>query len=151
MLNNLKSLQSGNLEEVNNQMLYPLLRWLSGDVNNLQHCSLVNKYFFFIPQDMSKSLLYLGLVPTPPFLKYPKSKLEENEKLQILKPYIKKMYGWGEREFSTNAKFILDDIEAVIIDVIRYGGLNDKELKILGIKKEKIEKLEPKADLGKWL
>jgi len=151
MLDQLKALQEGRLEDVSNSMLYPLLRWISADVNNLFHCELVNQYLFSVPQDMSKSLLYYGLKPLPSFLKYPKARIEEDERIKVIKPYIKRYFGWGDREFKVNLPFIVENLQEVINWVVRYGGLENDELEVLGIKKEKIKvKVEKQKAISKW-
>lgn len=134
MINNLRALQEGKLDEVENGMLYPLLRWCSGSEANLPHCSLVNKYLFFIPSEISKGFLSLGLKYRG-MLKYPKSKIEEDEKYRIVKDYVKSIYGWSEMECRKNKRIIeiLLNSSSFINELCRLCGFDASERKMFGL------------------
>lgn len=136
MLNSFKALKSGNLDQVNDNMLYPLLRWSSGSIQDLPWCAKVNQVFFFIPKEMQKSLLYIGLRDKNPFMKYPKGAKEKEDKtFELKKVLAKKYYSWSEQEFQRNLS-VLDKINW--LEVANALGCETKEYKILGLKEPKV-------------
>lgn len=150
MLNNIKMLRAGKLDQVDNKMLYPILRWLSGSQIELEWISEVNKLFFWTPSEIAKGLIYIGLRDQNQFIKYPKGSKEATDKVfELKKSLLMHYYGWSEAEFSKNIN-ILEFIDWKVIAIDLACG--DKELKLLGIPvvKEKIKveaevKMKPKG------
>lgn len=135
MMNNFKALKSGNLENVNPSMLFPLLRWCSGSVVDLKWCNEVNKNFFNIPPEIQKGLIHIGLKDKNPYMKYPKStKLEENKIFELKKLLSMKYYFWSEQEFNRNIQN-LDYINWA--EILKALGCDSKDYKTLGIEEVK--------------
>ena len=149
MLNNIKLLRAGNLNSVDNKMLYPILRWLSGSVTELQWIAKVNETFFCIPSDIAKGYIYIGLRDKNQFIKYPKGIKESTDKVfELKKSLLIHYYGWSENEFNKNINIIeFVDWKKVATDL----ACTNKELKLLGIQvkaeviKQKIEQCKPKG------
>ena len=135
MLNNFRFLKTGKLDLVNDSMLYPILRWCSGSKQDLIWCETVNKYFFYLPNNIKKTMLYVGLTDQNPYIKYPKSAKQKNDKSYNLKcDLAKKYFGWSNQELSRNITN-LDRIDWY--DVLLALGCESKDYKILGIKEDK--------------
>ena len=156
MFNSLLALKSHKLYKVKKNMNWPLMRWSSGEEPNLHHCAEVNRYFYYLPQDISLAYLSFGLIQCK-VGKYPKAKQLENKKLLILKPYIKQLLRYGENEFTTMLPTIMALMEnpAFVMDLDRSASIDIKDLKKLGIKTakikhEKVEKLKEEAAHGFW-
>lgn len=150
MLNAFRCLKMGDLNKVNSSMLYPLLRWASGSKQDLAWCSKVNKYFFFVPSDVAKGFLSIGLRDKNPYVKYPKAQKEETNKIYDLKKSLAmQYYFWSSQEFERN-KSIIDLIDWN--EIATALGCDKKERKLLGLseikynKKPKVvEKKKPKT------
>jgi len=140
MFNAFKNIQNGKPEEVPNQMLYPLNIWFSSNLNNIKLCNFINKHFFYTQPEILKGLLSLGLNNRHGFMKYPKAaKKDIDKKIEIIKPYVMKIYGWSSRVFEMQKHFINDK---VILELSKLVGFNKKECKTLEIefKEFKVEK-----------
>jgi len=125
----------GKLNLVNDNMLYPILRWCSGSKKDLIWCQTVNKYFFYLPNNIKKTMLYMGLTDQNPYIKYPKSIKQKDDKSYNLKCELAKTYfGWSSQELSRNINN-LDRIDWR--DVLLALGCESKDYKILGIKEDK--------------
>ena len=135
MLEAFKNLKSGQLSKVDNNKLFPLLRWNSGSVKDLPWCNIVNKYMFFVDREIIKGLLYIGLRDKNPYIKYPKSVKEKDDKVfELKKTLAKKYYSWSEQEFNRNISNLpyIDWLEVLIA-----LGSEPKEYKMLGLKFDK--------------
>jgi len=138
MLDSFRALKSGNLDKVNSSMLFPLLRWASGSQTDLVWCQEVNKRLFFIPNDIAKGLLYLGLRDKNPYIKYPKAQKEPDDKVADLKKRLAmQYYAWSNQEFDRNRDIIgllnWDEIALAL-------GCDKKERKLLDLNEIKIPK-----------
>lgn len=132
MFNNWKLLCSGNLNEVNPSMAFPLMRWMSGKETNLEQCAKIDEIFFKVPPSIIISLLYTNCKGG--FFKYPKAVKEvESDKEEIIRKYLKQIYGWSNFEYNKNKKTLM-------LLNINWGefinqkiGLDKKEAKLLGV------------------
>lgn len=149
MLNSFKNLRTGNLDACKNDHLYPILRWCSGSIIDLHFCQEINSCFFWLPDDLKKSYMYLGLRDNSPFIKYPKGTKEKTDKKEELKRELAlRWLGWSEQELDRTP----GTLERLDFDEIATGiGLENSQRKLLGlpivtvskIKKQK-EKAKPK-------
>ncbi len=131
MLNAFRFLKTGDLDRVNTNMLYPLLRWCSGSKIDITWCNEVNKYFFSIPNDVAKGLLHIGLKDKNTYIKYPKAQKEVTDKVFDLKKSLAmQYYFWSSQEFDRN-RSILDllDWNEIALSL----GCDKKERKLLGL------------------
>jgi len=136
MLESFKNLKAGNLSKVDNNKIFPLLRWCSGSKIDLEWCNIVNRYMFSVDPDILKGLLYLGLKDKNPYIKYPKgSKIKEDKCFELKKTLAKKYYSWSEQEFNRNVSNLpyIDWLE-----VANALGCETKDYKILGLKEPKV-------------
>jgi hypothetical protein len=131
MLNSFKALRMGDLDSVDPKMLYPLLRWCSGSQIDLPWCAEVNKTFFWLPPEVAKGYISIGLRDGTPYIKYPKATKKDDDKTFDLKKVLcKRYFGWSEQEFWRNAS-VIDHVDfSVVADAL---GVEDKERKLLGI------------------
>ena len=131
MLNSFKSLKSGNLEGCKNEHLFPILRWCSGSKKDLHSIAKVNRVWFGLDAEVQKSLLYSVLTDRNPFIKYPKAKKEEKDKvLDLKKELFRKWIGWSIQELD-RAVCCLNWVDfQVIADDL---GIDNKERKVLGL------------------
>ena len=142
MLNALKCLKTGNVEDVNNSMLYPLLRWGSGNRNTLHLVQKVNGLFFWVPQELSKLMLSDVAGRFPPFMRYPKPAKFSDKKYDVLAEVLKRKYGWSKRELLEQRAIIislLGDSE-YLRRLANESGMEDKELRKLGLKTTRVAK-----------
>lgn len=143
LLDQLKLFRSGKLSEIDDSVMYPLLRWISGDKRELEWCSRVNEHFFFIPHDMKKTLLYIGVENKNKFIKYPKgTKAPKSAKTDLKKKLIKEYYRWSEQEFNRNCDVIDNEDWKTVLETL---GCEPSEYKVLGIKDDTVEKKKNKG------
>ena len=136
MINGMRSLKLGMLNQVDDKLLYPILRWCSGSKKDLIWCQTVNKYFFYLPNNIKKTMLYMGLTDQNPYIKYPKSVKQKDDKSYNLKCELaKKYFGWSNQELSRNINN-LDRIDW--LSVLTALGRDSKDYKTLGIKEPKV-------------
>jgi len=147
MFENMKSLLRKDFDKVDNNKLYPLLRWSSASVSDLKHCNAVNKYYFLIPSEISKAYLMYGLKASN-MLKYPKANKDNDIRFTILKPYIKSVYNFSDREINVNINNIkhLINNQDYIHFLNNSCGIENKELKKLGIKINKLKITKPEIE-----
>ena len=147
MFNSLKALKTGCLDDVNDDMLFPLLRWCSGSITDLAWCSEVNKNFFFLPKYIQKTYLAIGLRDKSLYVKYPKASKEQVSKsLDLKKELAKQYYKWSDQELARNVS-VLDCIDW--LQVLKALGSESKDYKTLGIKEPKIIPKPAKKELTK--
>jgi len=140
MLEAMKKFQAGNLLEIDKNKTFPLMRWLSGSPENLLVCEKANKMFFKVKPEIILSYLYLNK-KNKSFIRYPKKSKSNNEALEILRPYIKKMYQWSDRDIEKN-KIVVERLvedEKFINHINNTIGLEKADAKKFGVDK-KIEK-----------
>lgn len=141
MFNSLKALKSGCLDDVNDSMLFPLLRWCSGSITDLAWCSEVNKNFFFLPKYVQKTYLAVGLRDKSLYVKYPKASKHQPDKVFDLKKELSKQYyNWSDQEFERNVS-VLNYMDW--LQVLKALGSESKDYKTLGIKEPKVVSLKP--------
>lgn len=136
MLDSMRALKAGKMDDVDDKLIYPLTRWCSGSIRDLPWCQVVNKYLFSCDRRMVTNLLSLGLQDKNPYVKYPKATKEKDDKMFALrKILVKRYYSWSEQEFQRN----LSNLEYVDWEEIAMAlGCDKKERKLLGIPEIKI-------------
>ncbi len=145
MLDEMENLKKGDIDNIPTNMLFPLMTWNSGEASNIRACNEVNKLFYFVKPRILMGLLSLTINKNTRFIRYPKTKAEKDKKLLILKPHLKKLYKWSEREWKLNlvhTKPLTGDKE-FLRELSIIVGMEKKECKALGIefKKFKINKI----------
>lgn len=149
MLNNIKALRRGDLDSVDPKTLYPILRWLSGSKTELEWCAEVNKTFWWVPPEIAKGLIYLGLRDNNPFIKYPKATKKESDKVfDLKKSLVMQYYGWSSQEFSRNASILSNINFEVIADSL---GIENRDRKVLGLTVTKAKPKKKTPPKGKTL
>ena len=139
MFESLKNLYSGNLEECKNNMLFPILRWTTGNKDNIPTSNLANKYFFFVKPEVIKSILYYGL-PKKYVTKYPKKIKTENS--FIYDKYIKQYFGYNYKEMNLLIPVLEEKLKdkQFKIKIATFFGLDKKECKQLGLDYKELTK-----------
>ena len=148
MFESFKNLKSGDLEKVDTKFIYPLLRWSSASLVDLEWCSEVNKRLFFVPPEMACKMLMVGIRDKNAFMKYPKGiKTKETRIDELKKTLIMRYYGWSLQEYERNS-LIMEYIDwNEVADAL---GLENKERKLLKLPEinTKIKKKEKKSIKG---
>jgi hypothetical protein len=142
MLNTFKALQSQHLLQCEDKFAFPVMRWMSGAPENLAICEFANRHFFKLKPKILFSIL--SQCPKRGFLKYPKkTKAKEDETLEILRPYLKQLYGWSDKELATNSSIVelLTDKPEFLQELNQKLGFSKEDCKKLGIS-YKVEKYE---------
>jgi hypothetical protein len=133
-----------NGELASEELLVPLLKWYSNYKNNILNMQKINRHFFYVDKKILNHGVFL-LTSNFKFIKYPKKKKNEDD---FLIEYIKKYYGWSDREYQFYKDF-LDVDEEMINRLDRHFGFDDVECKKFGIKRKKINvKYEPNVKKG---
>ena len=143
-----KSLKSGDIGKVDTKFIYPLLRWSSASLVDLEWCSEVNKRLFFVPPEMACKMLMAGIRDKNAFMKYPKGSKEKTDKImELKKALIMRYYGWSLQEFDRNSKMVEYIDWSEVADAL---GLENKERKLLKLSEinTKIKKKEKKSIKG---
>ena len=134
MLKAYLNIQKGNIADVPNNFLFPLMIWNSGNVKNLKLCNYINKHFFFVKPEILKGLLSLGIDKHQRVGQYPKTtKKDKDKKIELLQPYLKQIYGWSNRVFEIQKNLIDFNDHTFLKEISKKCGLNKKECKILGV------------------
>lgn len=156
MFKSLINVMKHDIEEVKPSMAWPLMRWCSASEQNLSHCSLVNKYFFFLPAEMSLAFLSYGL-GSAKVEKYPKPKKLDNKKVEALIPCLQRLYNCSKKDLLTSLTIVelLAENTDYIRELDQRIGMDKKELKVFGVKEKKLTppkvKAEPKKEVhGYW-
>jgi len=146
MLNAMNNLRNGNIEDVDNKMLYPLLRWSSGNKNTLHQIQRINRLFFWVPQDLSKIMLSSVARYFPPYMKYPKPVKFSDKKYEVLAEVLKNKYNWSSHELLEQRPIIISllDNQNYLQQLADESGMDDKERRKLGLKVSKAKKPEKK-------
>jgi len=119
-------------------MLVPLLKWFSNSTKNIRQMQKINEQFFFVDKTILSHQLFLSINRSVRFIKYPKKDMVEHE-FGFLVPYIQRLYGWSDREYSFYADLIdLGDTE-LHQELHRMFGFDSKECRKLGISFKKIK------------
>ena len=132
-----KMLHSKNpvyLEEVEEGFLFGFLKMLSNSKKNSKFMRDFNCDIFKVKnKQMLVEELFYNIQPDPWCGSIKATKYDE-KKLDIAKPYIKKVFGWSEREFNFQKQLIIQWIEdpVFIEELNQKVSLDKKEAKILG-------------------
>lgn len=134
------------LEEKDDKYLFPYLMRLSGRAKHIEYIKEINKAIFKIKNhNVLMHELFYNIQPDPWCGSIKATKFDE-KKLDTAKPYIKKIFGWSEREFNFQKQFVVQWIEdpSFIEELNKKVSLEKKEAKILGAEYVKY-KPKPKA------
>ncbi len=146
MLEAMKNLRRGKINDIKNDKLFPLMTWNSGAWQNIPICSKVNKLFFRVKPRILLGMLSLGIDKNQTWIRYPKAKKDKDDKLNMLKPYIKKVYKWSEQEWDSNLTLIVNLIsdKQFLDELNKIVGFSKRESKKLNLEytKYKVEKLK---------
>lgn len=139
MLNSFRALKSCLPNKADPKLVYPLLRWASSSQIDVSWCQKVNKYLFFIDNNIALGMLAIGLKDKNAYIKYPKAtKKIDDKQFELKKELIKKYYSWGDQEFDRNINMLQyidwNDIAIAL-------GCDKKERKVLGLKEIKLAKM----------
>lgn len=150
MLDAMIDIKSGNFHKRNNQFLFSIVRWNSGNdkhgnMMNFESSFYINKYLFVVPYKMVMSYMYYTYKMHRDFrtkkpclwLKYPKKSKEiKTLKRDVILKYIQQIYNWTENECKINTPLIDSYInDKVFIDWLdNYVGFEKKEKKLFKIK-----------------
>lgn len=146
----MKSLQKGLISKVDRKLIIPLIIWNSNNENNQTICKILNRYIFYIDNELAVQLLYRGIKPTA-FIPYPKIEKTENKKIELINKYLIKEFKYSKSDLSQLQKILinkLNDKEFCEEFAQRYG-LENKERKLLGLQLIKFDKslMKPKAGI----
>jgi hypothetical protein len=135
MIEAMNKLKAGKLSEINTVLTYQLMRWCSGHYGNLKICNEANKLFYKLKPKYILSLLYFGIDKRIDRIKYPKPTKIKNEKIDILRKYLTKLYGWSNKEFNNEIIIInrLSNDTNYVNDLNKKVGFSQQECKIMGI------------------
>lgn len=138
MLNSMKALKSGRIKDVDPKLIYPLVRWTSGSVKDIEWCNIVNQYLFSCDRKIVTDLLYLGIKDKNPYVKYPKStKIADTKEFELKRNLAKRFYFWSEQELQRN----LSNLEYIDWEEVAMAlGCDKKERKLLGLQEIKLKK-----------
>ena len=143
MLESMKKLQKGTLEEVNVNMTFPLMRWLTGKPANYPICSYVNRNFFYVDKEILLGALSLGIT-TKGFMPYPKPKKFDKKAFDLVVIVLKKRYFLSNSDIQ-QAKKIIEDLlkdKTKLEEIATSEGLDNKERKVLGLDKIVFKKMK---------
>lgn len=157
MIESMNNLREGKIENIPDNMLRTLTIWSSGYWKNTNLCNFINKHFFFVKPKILISLLSLGIDKNQRFIRYPKSAKDKDDKLEIIKPYLKKIYKWGEREFNFQKNIVIGLMtdKKFLNDLNKKVGFDKSECKKLGIEfkvfnVEKPKDIDSKSLFSRW-
>jgi len=68
LIESFKNIQSGNIENIPNNQLFPLFMWNSNNPKNVSVCNFINKHFFYTQPEILKGLLSLGIDKSQRFM-----------------------------------------------------------------------------------
>ena len=132
MINAFGNIMNETPNEVSDKFLYPLMIWFSGNYKNVHLCNKINKNFFWSKPKILKGMLSLGIDKGMRFIKYPKADAKEQDKKEeILKPILKGIYNYSDREYNINKKLLYSNLD--LQELNRFAGFSKKECKVLGI------------------
>lgn len=136
-----------DLERIPSSLMFPLIRWFSFARTNVNACQMVNRYFKWVDYKVLRWLLYFKIDTDKKFIKY--LKYEDSEKFDFLRDYLKKYFGYSEREYLLERQVIdkLMQSQDFKKDLNGVFGFSQKECKDLGLEYKK-EKIEKRVDTG---
>ena len=114
-------------------LLIPINRWYSNNINNIQSTQTINRYFYYVDKKVLSRMLTLNITKHIRFIKTLPKKQQDD--LEFLKNYICRYYNWSESEYEKNKELIdLHDTELHKF-LNKLYGFEKKELKLLGLTK----------------
>ena len=140
MFNAYKNLIGGKLEEVDDNKLFILNRWASFNAKNYLICSDLDRLSLGVKnKDLLKYLLYNNMHKQIP--KFLKAEKQDKELLD----YVKKFYGWSNKELSYQLKLIDLNDKDFLKKLSTTFGWDKKLCKTYGVawvepSKEKLKK-----------
>ena len=142
----MKNLQSGNIEAIDNQKVRSLLRWCSNPPETLDKIEKLNQKFYSLPAEWIKYRLMLIRKRQPRYYSYPKPIKFSNTKYEVLAEVLKRKYQWSNYELLQQRALIINllDDKEYLQQLANESGMEDKELRKLGLKTIKIVKQEKK-------
>ena len=94
----MKLILNTDLNKINGiKNLFIINRFLSMELTNVKYCEKVDKWMLSCNNDILSYYLFLTCNKDKKFIKNLKKK--EKKEDSLLKPYIKKYYGWGNTEY----------------------------------------------------
>ena len=122
------------LNEVQDSWIIPYLLRLRGREKHLPYISKLNRMVFGCPPKFLHAQLFFSISPDP-WVATPKATKFDEKKLDIVKPYLKNIYGWSENEFNSNKKRIIKLLnnKEFLNDLNNHVSFDKKEAKVLGI------------------
>ena len=133
-------------KNVEDGWLFPYLHRLRGKNENLISISKINRMIFGCPPKVLHSMLFYSIVSTP-WSSSPKATKYDEKTLELVKPYIKNIYGWSEKDFQQHKKIVIKLIgnKKFLNELNYHVSLEKKEAKALGIEFVK-HKPKPKKE-----
>lgn len=131
----------GDLANVDNNMLFPLINKFSGAEANLGPIAELTTKFFWMDRDIFKGLFYINLRNKMPYIKTPKPVKFDKEKFDLIVSYLKKHYNYGTRDIESLKKVIEKSLEDLnyLEKFATDFGLDNKERKLLGLQQLKTD------------
>ena len=133
MLNAIKNLDKGNIESIDENMLYGLMTWKTGFSNNFGICMYINQNFYFVNKQIL--LGFLSLKVCKGICKYPKSTKVNTDKYDLIVSYLINHYNYGKNDIES-LKPIIYHILSTKSELEQFAlefGLDNKERKKLGL------------------
>ena len=118
-------------ERPDSSLLIPLFTWASGKEANIEVCEVINKYMFRVDKEVLTNTLTLNN-KLRHFIKYPKA-TKIDSKLEFFYKDLSKKFGWSRTELNKNIHLL--DLESLKEELARDFGYDDKERKLLKLKK----------------
>ena len=146
MLEAMKNLQSGNIKDIDNQKVRSLLRWCSNPPETLHQIEELNQQFYNLPVEWIKYRLMIIRKLQPRYYSYPKPIKFSNTKYEILSLILKKKYQWSNHELLEQRALIINLLndKEYLQQLADESGMEDKDLRKLGLKTIKVVKLVKK-------
>ncbi len=152
MLNSMKALGERDFDNLDENLIYPLNTWSSNYEKNLEFSKLLNREIFYLDRKVSK-IMYFSFTKYKPFLSFPKTKVSEDKKFELIKSYLIKNYHYGEEDIKSMKHLInsLTKSKAHLEEFSSINGLDNKERKTLGLQGLKFDKSKMVKPKGKSL
>ena len=146
------TLQNRSVEGINENLLFPLMRWMSGYEKNIPICREINRNFFYVDKKILLGLLALTNY-SKQYIKYPKAKKFDNKKFDLVANHIKNYYKLSSREIIEHRKIIEKFISSQkwLTSFSNLMGLDNKDRKLLKVDILKFDKKKMKVSKQKKL
>ena len=112
------------------KLLIPLLKWASGDYNNIECCQKINKQIFY----GNRKILILELTLSNNvrrFIRYP-AVPKDDPKISFFYKDVAKYFGWTSRELWKNIHVL--DMKTIKPIIAKAFGYTNKECKLIQLK-----------------